>query len=58
VTPEVPDIISGRYPISRPLLVYTPSAPTGVVKAFIDFVLSPEGQKIVEEVDFVPIKFR
>jgi len=55
VTPEVPDIISGRYPISRPLLMYTPSAPRGVVRAFIDFVLSPEGQKIVEKLDFVPI---
>jgi len=56
VTPEVEDIISGRYPISRPLLMYTPHEPTGIVKAFLDFVLSPEGQEIVEEVDFVPLK--
>ncbi len=56
VTPEIEDIISGRYPISRPLLIYTLNEPAGAVKVFIDFILSPEGQVIVEEVDFVPIK--
>ncbi|MGE5279880.1 MAG: phosphate ABC transporter substrate-binding protein [Deltaproteobacteria bacterium] len=56
VKPDVADIMSGSYPISRPLLMYTPGEPKGVVRAFLDFVLSPEGQKIVAELDFVPIK--
>jgi len=56
VRPDVADVVSGRYPISRPLLMYTPGEPAGAVKAFLDFVLSPEGQRIVEKVDFVPIR--
>ena len=56
VLPDITDVISGYYPVSRPLLMYTPGEPAGVVKAFLEFVLSPEGQKIVEEVDFVPVK--
>ena len=31
-------------------------APKGEAKAFIDFILSPEGQKIVQDVGYVPIK--
>jgi ABC-type phosphate transport system substrate-binding protein len=35
----------------------TPTAsPRGIVKEFIDFTLGDAGQKIVEQVGFVPIK--
>ena len=54
--PTTENVISGKYPISRPLLVYTNGAPNGLVKEFIDFALSPEGQKIVVNTDFVPVK--
>jgi phosphate transport system substrate-binding protein len=54
VEPTVENVVDGSYPISRPLLMYTNGEPTGVVKEFIDFVLSEEGQKIVVEQDFVP----
>jgi len=40
---------SGTYPIVRPLLYLTKSQPSGLVKAYIDFVLSPEGQEIVSK---------
>jgi phosphate transport system substrate-binding protein len=50
------NVMSGAYPISRPLLMYTKGEPTGLVKAFIDFVLSPSGQQIVKKLDFVPVK--
>jgi ABC-type phosphate transport system substrate-binding protein len=55
VPPTNDNVISGNYPISRPLLVYTNGKPQGVVKRFMDFILSSEGQKLVEENDFVPI---
>lgn len=48
-------IQSGAYPLSRPLFEYTVGAPKPSSKAFIDFCLSPEGQKIVKEVDYVPV---
>ncbi len=44
------------YPIARGLNMYTRGEPKGAVKEFIDFVLSPDGQKIVVEEGFVPLK--
>lgn len=56
VKPSAADATAGRYPISRPLFFYTPKAPEGEVKVFVDFCLSPDGQKVVEKLDFVPLK--
>lgn len=56
VYPDLDHVISGAYPISRPLLLYTDGEPSGDAKDFLDFVFSPEGQKIVEETDFVPVR--
>ena len=47
---------SGKYPIARKLYLSTAGDPTGEVKAYIDWILSPEGQKIVEKEGFVPLK--
>jgi len=55
VEPGVDAARSGKYPISRKLYIYTAGEPTGETKAFIDWVLSPEGQKIVEKEGFVPL---
>ena len=44
------------YPYARPTFYYTNGAPKGVAKEFIDFTLSPEGQKIARDVGFVPVK--
>jgi len=54
--PTIENVVSGKYPISRPLLLYTNGAPQGLVKKFVDFVLSKEGQDIVLATDFVPVK--
>ncbi|MGB9586695.1 MAG: phosphate ABC transporter substrate-binding protein [Armatimonadota bacterium] len=56
IEPTEEEVLSGRYPIARPLYFYTPEKPTGVVKSFIDFVLSDDGQKIVRAQEFVPIR--
>lgn len=45
----------GSWPIARPLFMYTNGKPTGVIGKFIDFMLSKEGQKIVNEVKYVSI---
>jgi len=49
-------IVDGSYPLARPLYMYTNNAPAGEIKAFIDFVLSEEGQRLVEEEGFVGIR--
>ena len=50
------NVINGTYKVARPLYMYTNGEPSGLVKQFIDYVLSPEGQKIVKEVGYVPVK--
>jgi len=54
--PTVKTVLDGTYPVSRPLLYYTNGTPTGLIKAFIDYTLSPEGQQKVSEVGYVPVK--
>jgi phosphate transport system substrate-binding protein len=56
IAPTIENVVNSRYPISRPLFLYTNGSPQGLVKKFIDFVLSEEGQDIVLKTDFVPIK--
>ena len=49
-------VLSGAYPLSRPLYMYTNGEPKGVTKKFIDFVLGSQGQKLAEEAGFVSLK--
>jgi phosphate transport system substrate-binding protein len=49
------NVKSGLYPISRALFQYVNGKPKGEIKDFIAFELSPEGQKIVEEMGFYPV---
>jgi len=54
--PSKESVLAKSYPYARPTFFYTNGEPTGVVKEFIDFTVGPDGQKIVEQVGFVPIK--
>jgi len=47
------DIKDGTYPISRTLILVTKDEPTEMIKFFIDWILSEDGQRIVEESGFV-----
>ncbi|MEW6109660.1 MAG: phosphate ABC transporter substrate-binding protein [Nitrospirota bacterium] len=55
IEPTDKNIQSGAYLISRPLLLVTAGLPKGNVKKFIDFMLSKEGQDIVNK-NFVPVR--
>lgn len=55
VAPVIDNVIKGVYPISRPLFLYTNGGPHELVKKFIDYALSGEGQEIVLKTDFVPL---
>jgi phosphate transport system substrate-binding protein len=55
VTPSVATVVGGSYPIARPLYFYTAGAPAGSIKDFLHWVLEPDGQKIVQELGFVPV---
>lgn len=53
--PTLANIVSGRFPISRNLNLVTAGEPRGQVRAFIEFLLGPEGQSIVRESGYIPI---
>lgn len=55
VTPNNSTVASGKFPIARPLFMFTDSWPEGLAADFINFILSVEGQKIAEEQGYVPL---
>ncbi len=56
IAPTAETIKNKTYPISRYLYMYLKSKPTGAMKAYIDWILSPEGQKVIEGVGYFPVK--
>jgi phosphate transport system substrate-binding protein len=48
--------LDGTYPIVRPLYFLTKTQPTGLVKIFLDYCTGPDGQKIVGEEGYIPVK--
>lgn len=55
VAPAIKTVKDHTYPIARPMFMYTPGTPSPDVKAYIDWVLSPAGQKVVEDTGYVPM---
>jgi phosphate transport system substrate-binding protein len=53
-TPE--SIAKGEYPITRYLYMYLRNRPTGETKKYIDWILGAEGQRVVTEVGYFPVK--
>lgn len=56
VTPTEETVLSGEYKISRPFLYVAGGELSEAAQLFIDFILSEEGQAIVEESGFIPVK--
>jgi phosphate transport system substrate-binding protein len=56
VVPTFESIKQRKYPIVRPFLFLTNCPPQGLVKDFINFVLSADGQKLLQEEGLIPVK--
>ena len=56
INPEKKTVLDGTYPLARPLFFYLRNKAAGEIKSFIDWVLSPDGQGIVEKVGYYPVK--
>ncbi len=54
--PTAENIAQNVYPITRYLYMYLRNRPTGDLKKYIDWILSPDGQKIITEVGYFPVK--
>ncbi|OAZ03588.1 phosphate ABC transporter substrate-binding protein [Flavobacterium succinicans] len=56
ILPTAATIKNKTYPISRYLFMYLREKPTGETKKFIDWILSDEGQNVIVEVGYYPLK--
>ncbi|OJH39843.1 phosphate ABC transporter substrate-binding protein [Cystobacter ferrugineus] len=56
IAPSEANIKSGKYPLSRDLYFYLRAKPEGEAKAFLDYILSPEGQALATKVGYFPVK--
>ena len=54
ILPSIESVKDKTYPISRDLYMYTRNQPTGPIKDYIDWILSPEAQQIVKDLGFIP----
>jgi phosphate transport system substrate-binding protein len=54
--PSNENIAKGVYPITRYLYMYLRNRPTGETKKYIDWILGAEGQRVVTEVGYFPVK--
>lgn len=55
IEPTPATIQGGTYTVTRPCLLLVKGEPTGALKDFIAFMTSPDGQKVIEGCDFVPL---
>ncbi len=55
VAPSTETVLSGRFPLTRPLNFVMKTEPQGLAKAFIDFAQSADAVPTVKEQNFVPI---
>ena len=56
VEPSIKTAREEEYPIVRSLHMYTDGQPTGLAGEFLDFVLGKQGQALVEEMGYVPVR--
>ena len=54
VEPTIENIAGGKYKIARPLLMLTKDKPDDQQQLFIDYLLSADGLKVVEDMGFIP----
>lgn len=55
ILPSPESVNNETYPIARDLYMYTNGQPSGIIKEYLDWILSSEAQLIVAELGFVPI---
>lgn len=56
VLPSIETVMNKTYPLARPLFFFIVGELTGALQTYVDFVLSDEGQQVVRNLEFVPIR--
>lgn len=56
IEPSMENVKEGKYPVARGLFSNTKGEPAGLVKKFIDYLFTEEGQQIVVEKGFISVR--
>jgi phosphate transport system substrate-binding protein len=56
ITPTLETVKNGQYKVARGLYSNTKGEPKGLTQLVIEYLFTPEGQKIVADKGFIPIK--
>lgn len=56
VTPNLDTVRSGEYTVARGLYSLSKGEPSGLAKLFLNFIISPTGQQIVDDKGFIPVR--
>lgn len=56
VRPSVEAVNNAAYAIARPLYMYTNGQPTGVIHDYLEWIMGPEGQHVVQDLGFIPLQ--
>jgi len=56
VAPSVATASDGSFPIARPLFMYTAGTPEGMVREYMDWILSADGQCMLTEIGYAPAR--
>lgn len=56
IRPTVETVKDGSYPIARGLYIYTDGEPQDAIRDYLDWIMGPEGQAIVQDLGFVPLE--
>ncbi|MCC6739712.1 MAG: phosphate ABC transporter substrate-binding protein [Planctomycetia bacterium] len=56
VAPTTENVIAGKYPLFVTVYLFTKGEPAGLAKDYIEYTLSPEGQKVIKDSGMIPVK--
>jgi len=56
IAPTLENAKTDKYPITRPLQIYVLGEPAGQIKEYLDWILSVEGQNVLLDLGYVPVR--
>ncbi len=58
VMPTQQNLVTGAYPLRRDVILYSAGPAAGYARSFLDWVRSPAGQEVVDQLDYLPLFLR
>ncbi len=56
ILPTTENVLNGSYGVVRPLIMVTNGEPTGIVAAWLDWIMSSDGQAVVSDQGYIAVR--